>query len=75
LILDRKLIYDKDFIANYLQKMGGSLADLSPNEVMIFENEQSIFELKTSWLLSHTKNMYFEVRGMKTTTRTTISFL
>ena len=74
LILDRKLVHDKEFISNYLHKMGGSLANLSPNEVVIFENEQSIFELKTSWLLSHTKKMYFKVRGMKTITSTTITF-
>lgn len=75
LILDRKIDYDKEFLTLYLRKMGSSFENLSLNEVMIFEKEQSIFDLKSTWLINYTKRLYFEVKGMKTTSTRTVTFL
>ena len=75
LILNKKIEFNKEFVANYLRKTSATFTDLTSEEVIIFENEQSVFDLKSTWLLSHVKKMHFEVRGLKTSTRTTISFI
>ncbi len=75
LILDKKIEYEKEFLTLYLRKMDDSFNNLSSKDVMVFEKEQSIFDLKSTWLVNYSKKLYFEVRGMKTTSTSTVTFL
>lgn len=75
LILDKKIEYEKAYIIQYLKKIAPTMGKLTESDVMIFEKEQTIYDIKSTWLVNYNKKLYFEVKGMKTTTNTTITFL
>ncbi len=75
LIMDKKVEYDAEFLSNYLRKKGGKFESITSSEVKVYEEEQAIFNLSSSWLINYKKKLHFQVKGMKTTSTTTVTFI
>lgn len=75
IVVKTSLDYDKEFLLAQLKKSYHKLENVTPNEVSIIEKEEIMFDLNTTWILHHTTNLHFEIPGMKTITKSTITFL
>ncbi|MFA7274582.1 MAG: hypothetical protein WC044_11985 [Crocinitomicaceae bacterium] len=75
LIVKTNLDYDKEFLLTQLKKSYASLEKVAYKDVSIIEKEEIIFDLNSTWLLQHSTNLHFEIPGMKTMTKSVITFL
>lgn len=75
MIVKTSLEYDKTFLLEQLKKSYKKLENVKPSEVSIIEKEEIIFDLNTTWIHHHTTNLHFEIPGMKTITKSSVTFL
>jgi len=75
MIVKTSLDYDKAFLLEQLKKSYNKLENVKPSEVSIIEKEEILFNLNTTWIHHHTTNLYFEIPGMKTLTKSSVTFL
>jgi len=75
MIVKTSLEYDKFFLLQQLKKSYSKLEKVEPSQVSIIEKEEIIFDLNSTWLVQHTTNMHFQIPGMKTLTKSVVTFL
>jgi hypothetical protein len=75
MVVKTSLDYDKKFLLTQLQKSYHKLANVKPEEVSIIEKEEIVFDLNSTWIHHHTSNLHFEIPGMKTITKSSVTFL
>jgi hypothetical protein len=75
MIVKTSLDYDKKFLLAQLKKSYHKLENVKPEEVSIIEKEEIMFDLNTTWIHHHTTNLHFEIPGMKTITKSSVTFL
>jgi|GEM_PF-1843527 hypothetical protein len=75
MIVKTSLEYDKFFLLQQLKKSYSKLEKVEPSQVSIIEKEEIIFDLNSTWLVQHSTNMHFQIPGMKTLTKTVVTFL
>jgi hypothetical protein len=75
MVIKTSLDYDKEFLLAQLKKSYHKLDNVKASEVSILEKEEIIFDLNTTWIQHHIMNLHFEIPGMKTITKSSVTFL
>jgi len=66
--------YDKDFLLEQIKKKHKDMSALTTSDIFMSEKVGTVFTTTSSWIVSHRSNVVFEMKEVKVTNETIVSF-
>ena len=66
--------YDKDFLLEQIKKKYKNMSDVTTSDIFLSEKVETVFTTTNSWMVSHSSNVVFKMKGVKVINETIMSF-